>query len=200
MTNIVYIRMKKNLEVTHYKRILLKDIALISTGDKIKHELENMPVYHMNKEDEQIVVIDSFLVIDHLNQQFPNFEFQLIGPEQTIIRLVKKKSSSRIVFIAVWLLLFIGTAMTIINFHYDVSMQEVQQKIHYLLTGEEAEYPLWIQIPYSLGLGVGMLLFLNHWFKKKFNEEPSPLEVELYQYQQSIDQYVSYYENEINDR
>src|SRR5699024_2856818 len=86
-----------------------------------------------------------------------------------------------------WILLFIGTAMTIMNFHDDVNMQAVQQKVHFVLTGQETEYPLWIQIPYSLGLGLGMILFLNHWFKKRINEEPSPLEIELFTYQQDLD-------------
>src|SRR5690625_6783496 len=88
--------------------------------------------------------------------------------------------------------------MTIMNFHYDVSMQEVQQKLHYLFTGEQNEFPLWIQIPYSFGLGIGMLLFFNHWFKKRFNEEPSPLEVELFNYQQDLDNYVNHYENKLD--
>ncbi|MNO07817.1 hypothetical protein D3C81_2301760 [compost metagenome] len=35
-----------------------------------------------------------------------------------------------------------------------------------------------------------MVLFFNHVFKKKFNEEPSPLEVEMYLYQQNMNQYV----------
>lgn len=200
MTDIVYVRMKKSIEVTHLKRILLKHIALISTSHELKKELENMPVYNITKKDQNIIIIDSFLVVDHLNKHYPNFEFQLIGPVQTIIRVVSKKSPSILLASLVWILLFIGTAMTIMNFHYDVSMQEVQQKLHYLLTGEENQFPLWIQIPYSFGLGVGMLLFLNHWFKKRFNEEPSPLEVELFKYQQSIDQYVSYYENKVNDQ
>ncbi len=51
--------------------------------------------------------------------------------------------------------------MTIMNFHYDVSMQPVQQKLHFILTGVENEYPLWIQIPYSIGLGLGTVLFLT---------------------------------------
>ena len=200
MTCIVYVSMKKSIEVTQLKRILLKHIAFLSAPHELKKELENMPVYNITKEDKNIIVIDSFLVVDYLNNQYPDLEFQLIGPVQTIIRVVTKKSPSIILTILVWILLFIGTAMTLMNFHYDVSMQEVQQKLHYLLTGEENEFPLWIQIPYSLGLGVGMLLFLNHWFKKRFNEEPSPLEVELFNYQQSLDQYVNFYENKINDQ
>jgi stage V sporulation protein AA len=76
------------------------------------------------------------------------------------------------------------------NFHEDVSMQAVHQKIYYLITGKTNEYPLLLQVPYSIGLGLGMVLFFNHLFRKKFNEEPSPLDVEMFNYQQDLDQYV----------
>ena len=89
--------------------------------------------------------------------------------------------------------------MAIMNFHYDVSMEEVQIRLHYLFTGEQTQHPLWIQIPYSLGLGLGMLLFFNHWFQKRFNEEPSPLEIEVFNYQQEIDNYVYHKENHYSD-
>ncbi|WP_099158419.1 stage V sporulation protein AA [Virgibacillus ndiopensis] len=200
MSEIVYLRMKRNVEMIGLQAVQLRHIALISTPSQFKRELEKTTLYRISKEDRNIVIIDSFLVIDHLNSLYPGIEFQLIGPSQTIIRITKRKKAPSILIVSfVWLLLFIGTAMTIMNFHYDVSMQEVQQKLHYLLTGEQEEYPLWIQIPYSFGLGIGMLLFFNHWFKKRFNEEPSPLEVEIFNYQQDLDQYVSYYENKLND-
>ena len=198
---IVYIRMKKNLNISRLQNIQLKDIALISTATKEKSDLEQTAIYRITKADHNIIVIDSYIVIDYLTRQYPYLEFQIVGPPQTIIRINKNQKKPPVIFVAfVWLLLFIGTGMTIMNFHYDVSMQEVQQKLHLLLTGEENEFPLWIQIPYSFGLGIGMLLFFNHWFKKRFNEEPSPLEVELFKYQQDLDQYVSYYENQINDQ
>ncbi|HLR63209.1 MAG TPA: stage V sporulation protein AA [Lentibacillus sp.] len=200
MSEIVYLRMKKSIELPHLKKINLKDIACISTASPLKNELEKTPIYRITKKDLNVVVVDSFLVIDHLNTHYRKLEFQLVGPSHTIIRIQKHKKSPNIMITAiVWLLLFIGTAMTIINFHYDVSMQEVQQKLHYLLTGEKNQYPLWIQIPYSLGLGFGMLLFFNHWFSKRINEEPSPLEVEIFNYQQNMDQYLAHYENTLND-
>jgi stage V sporulation protein AA len=74
-------------------------------------------------------------------------------------------------------------------------MQQVHQRMYYMVTGETVKKPLLFQIPYSLGLGVGMILFFNHVFKKRNNEEPSPLEVEIFQYQQSLDQYVIMNEN-----
>lgn len=200
MKDIVYLRIRKSLVVNTFKKVKLKDVALISTTSKHKKALEETPIYQISEKDHNIIIIDSFFVIDYLNKQFMDLEFQPIGPIQTIIRMNQKKRKIPIVMVAsVWLILFIGTAMTIMNFHYDVSMQEVQQKLHYILTSEENEYPLWIQVPYSFGLGIGMLLFLNHWFKKRINEEPSPLEIELFNYQQDLDHYVSHYENQLND-
>lgn len=42
--------------------------------------------------------------------------------------------------------------------------------------------------------------FFNHWFNKRFNEEPSPLEVEIFNYQQDLDNYLSHKENSLNVR
>lgn len=201
MVKVVYLRMMKSIEVAHLKTMKLKDIALVSTISEHKSSLENTDIYRLTKEDKEIVVIDSFLIINHLNNSYANLEFQLVGPTHTIIRIKDKKKAPSILIVAfVWLILFIGTAMTIMNFHYDVSMQEVQQKLSYMFTGEYNEFPLWLQIPYSFGLGIGMLLFFNYWFKKRFNEEPSPLEVELFNYQEDLDNYVSHHENNLNDK
>lgn len=198
---IIYLRMKKSINVENLQYVKLKHIAYVSAPVEIKKQLEEASIYRITQKDNNIVIIDSFLIVDHLTDLWPNLEFQLLGPTQTIIRVEKRKKEASILIVSfVWLLLFIGTAMTIMNFHYDVSMQEVQQKLHYLLTGKHNYYPLWIQIPYSIGLGLGMLLYFNHWFKKRFNEEPSPLEIEIYNYQQDLDQYVSHHENKLNDK
>jgi len=200
MKDLVYLRMKKKLILNSMQKIVLKDIAYLSSTQEVKKRLESLPIYKITKNDKNIVVIDSFLIIEYINKEFLDVEIQVIGPTHTIIQIEKQKRSSSILFASVvWVILFIGSAMTIMNFHYDVSMQEVQQKLHFLITGEKTEFPLWIQIPYSIGLGVGMLLFFNHWFNKRFNEEPSPLEIEIYNYQQNLDQYLGHYENKVND-
>ena len=40
-----------------------------------------------------------------------------------------------------------------------------------------------------------MILFFNHVFQKRINEEPSPLEVEMFNYQMDLDNYVIIHEN-----
>lgn len=196
----VYIRMKKSIVVEQDAILKLKDIAYITTSSTERNAMDNLPLYHVTKKDEQYVVMDSFYVIRFVQEYFPTIAIEIIGGNETVVQIKEPKRRAPILFVGfVWLIFFVGTAMTIMNFHYDVSMQEVQQKIHYIFTGNDSQHPLIIQIPYSIGLGIGMILFLNHWFKKRFNEEPSPLELELFQYKQDVHEYIAYYENELND-
>jgi len=76
------------------------------------------------------------------------------------------------------------------NFHADVSMLEVQQRIVELISGKKTERPILFQIAYSIGIGFGMVVFFNHVFKKKFNEEPTPLELEIFLYQENLNHFV----------
>src|SRR5690625_1667005 len=171
----MYLRLKRKRSITSNTKIRLKDVALITTTHAEKEKIEQIPIYHVTNKDKDYVIIDSFLIIKHLNRLYPDLEIQLVGVTESIIQIQNNSKNPPILLAClVWLVLFIGTAMTIINFHYDVSMQEVQQKIYYLFTGKKNKYPLLIQIPYSIGLGAGMLLFFNHWFKKKFTKEQSP--------------------------
>jgi stage V sporulation protein AA len=108
-----------------------------------------------------------------------------------LVEIEERGSKPSVVAIAlVWLLLFIGSGLAIMNFHADVSMLEVHRRIYELITGKSEPFPLILQIPYSFGIGLGMIVFFNHLFKKKFNEEPSPLEVEMFMYQESVNHYV----------
>lgn len=199
MGGTLYIRLKKSVMVEADSTIKLNDIAHLSGNSSLVNNINNTFIYKLSEEDQNVSVIDGFVVIEQLVAKYPDIDIQQIGPDQTIIRIKKDAKKTPILLVSlIWMLLFIGSSMAIMNFHYDVSMQEVQQKLHFLLTGTEEKYPLWMQIPYSIGLGVGMILFFNHLFKKRFNEEPSPLEIEMFKYQQDLDNYVSNYENRLN--
>ncbi|MBS4173336.1 stage V sporulation protein AA [Bacillus sp. FJAT-49736] len=196
MEESIYIRMRNRVEVNQNSKIILKDIAQIIGPEKYVPQLKNLVIYHVTDEDKNTVVIDVMKVVQAITNKWNGLDIQLIGPSQTIIEVIyKKRKVSFPFFILIWLLLFIGSALAIMNFHEDVSMQEVHQKIYKMITGKTINKPLLLQIPYSIGLGLGMIIFFNHIFKKRFNEEPSPLEVEIFNYQQDLDQYVIVNEN-----
>lgn len=176
--------------------IYLMDIAQIIAPETVFSELKNLKVHEISVNDKNIVIIDVMKVIRLISSLIEDVDVQTIGPAQTIVEVIlKKKQMSTPFFILIWFLLFFGSAMAIMNFHDDVSMRSVQEKLYKIITGVEDSKPWIFQIPYSIGLGLGMILFFNHVFQKRINEEPSPLEVEMFNYQMDLDNYVIIHEN-----
>lgn len=196
MEEIVYIRLRHRVQVKSESLVNLGQLAQIIAPEGVLEDLKRINIHQVTPSDKNIIVIDVMTVINEISVNHPYLDIQTIGPVQSIIEVIyEKKKISLPLFIGVWLLLFIGAAMAIMNFHEDVSMRQVHQTLYHFITGEEDPHPLLFQIPYSFGLGLGMILFFNHIFRKRLNEEPSPLEVEMFNYQQDLDQYVIMHEN-----
>ncbi|MEH7013429.1 stage V sporulation protein AA [Neobacillus niacini] len=196
MEKTVYIRMRNRVLAKPEESIYLMDIAQIIAPETVIPELKKLKVHQISLKDKNIVIIDVMKVIRLISGLIEDVDVQTIGPAQTIVEVIlKKKQMSFPFFILIWFLLFFGSAMAIMNFHDDVSMRSVQEKLYKIITGVEDSKPWIFQIPYSIGLGLGMILFFNHVFQKRINEEPSPLEVEMFNYQMDLDNYVIIHEN-----
>lgn len=192
----VYIRLRHRVFIQPNDKILLKDIAQIIAEDALHNQIGDRVLYQADAKDRNIIIIDVMHVVEEIKKFDSMIDIQIIGPSQTIIEVVyKKRKISPIFFLIIWFLLFFGSMLTIMNFHEDVSMQDAHQRLYKIITGKSVDKPLMFQIPYSFGLGLGMILFFNHVFKKRLNEEPSPLEVEMFNYQQDLDRYVVMHEN-----
>ncbi|WP_201713376.1 stage V sporulation protein AA [Rossellomorea arthrocnemi] len=196
MEGILYIRLRHRVQVREESVVRLSQLAQIIAPENIVEDLRGIPIHQVTPSDKNIIVVDVMKVIKEICKQHSDLDIQTIGPTQSIIEVIyEKKKVSLPLFIGVWLLLFIGAALAIMNFHEDVSMREVHQRLYHFVTGGVDPHPLLFQVPYSFGLGLGMILFFNHVFRKRLNEEPSPLEVEMFNYQQDLDQYVIMHEN-----
>ncbi|CAM3828817.1 stage V sporulation protein AA [Bacillus luti] len=201
MERTIYIKMRNRLKVSPSYEVKLGDVAQLAGDAFVVEALQNEIVYKITAHDKTHVVIDVMKIIEIIRRKAAHIQINLIGSGQTLVEIIYEKKKVHPVFFGlVWLLLFIGAALAIIYFHEDVSMQQVHQRLYYMITGEFKEQPLLFQVPYSVGLGLGMVLFFNHVFQKRINEEPSPLEVEMFQYQQALDQYVIVNENKDNTK
>ncbi|GIN89502.1 stage V sporulation protein AA [Siminovitchia terrae] len=191
MENTVYIQMKRRLTINKSSSMKLGEMAQIIAPERMK-DLHQMVVLSKTSDiEKKFIVLDVMTVISKITSRYPDSDIQVIGPSETIIELVEKRRSvPSFLFVLVWLLLFVGSGLAIMNFHEETSMQTMHQKIYWMMTGKINSTPYIVQIPYSLGLGLGMILFFNHLFKKRINKEPSPLEIEMFNYQQDLDQYV----------
>ncbi|WP_088043801.1 stage V sporulation protein AA [Bacillus sp. EAC] len=196
MKKVLYIKLLNRVTVQVGKTVHLGEIARLQGMNLNIEKIKNIVVHVAKKEDGTHTVIDILELLPLIQKVDPEITFELIGVTMCIIEVETAASKDRyFLFCFVWILLFAGSSLAIIYFHEDVSMQQVQQRIYYMITGEYNHKPLLLQVPYSFGLGIGMILFFNQWFKTRLNEEPSPLEVEMFQYQRSIDEYVLVNEN-----
>lgn len=190
----LYLRLKNKLDVQPGQSLCLEDVAQVLVADTHRDVLR-LEIYTVPR-DEHLVVLDVMDIMQKVVRHNPQLQIEALGNEEIILEVKQKgRSPSRIALFLVWMVLFVGSGLAIMNFHTDVSMLEVHQRIHYLITGETTERPLWIQIPYSFGIGLGMVLFFNHVFRRRFNEEPTPLEVEMNLYQENVDQYIKQHEH-----
>lgn len=171
--------------------VYLGQVAQLLTDSAWENKLRHIVLYEPSEMDGNLVLIDMMLVVKKIKEVWPQASIELFGEPHMIVELQSHtKPGHWFLLLAIWVLLFIGSGLAIMNFHADVSMPQVHQKIFTMITSKEDEHPLVLQIPYSIGIGAGMILFFNRLFKKKFNEEPNPLEVEMFMYEESMHQYV----------
>ncbi|MFD1955795.1 stage V sporulation protein AA [Paenibacillus thailandensis] len=189
---VLYLRLKKKVVIRPDRTVTLGMIArLLADNEETEQAMKEMQVYRHHAGEGNRAVLDILHIVKAIKQHSPELTIETFGEPQVLIIVSGKPPKPRIlVLAAAWLLLFFGAGLAIMNFHTDVSMKEVQIRLVELITGKRVDHPLWFQIPYSVGIGLGMAVFFNHLFRKKFNEEPNPLEVELYTYQENLNAYV----------
>jgi len=197
-TPTVYIRLRSRIRIQRGRSVKLGDIAHVLTSPEDgERRLLELELLRPGPEDGNLILIDILQIIPQIRRMFPEVTVELIGSGHTLVEVIAGSGKpSKSLFILVWLLLFFGSALTIMNFHADVNMQEVQIRIVEMITGRRDEHPYLFQVAYSIGIGFGMAVFFNHLFKKKWNEEPTPLEVEMFLYQQNVDKFVVIEETE----
>src|SRR5690606_27247026 len=124
----IYIRLRKKVTLHPHQLILMGDLAYLTGNKSTIKRIENLPIYQITKKDKNYVVIDSFFLLEILTRHFPEITFEIIGATQVIGEItMKKKQPQLFIIVPIWILLCIGSAMAIMNFHYDVNMPQVHQ-------------------------------------------------------------------------
>ncbi|MFD2704366.1 stage V sporulation protein AA [Salibacterium lacus] len=192
MANRVYLQFFSPGSVLPGDQLYVKDVALVEGDKELVSGILDIKVYEVTSRDKHHIVVDGLTVLQHIHSVYPDLEVNVLGRPQVVVDIRTGRRQKKLISVLlVWFLLFTGAALAIMNFHEDVSMLAVHQTIYQLITGEHLEQPLLLQIPYSFGLGLGMILFFNRLFKKRLNEEPSPLEIEMFQYRQDMEEYAA---------
>ena len=81
---------------------------------------------------------------------------------------------------------FCGAAFSIMAFNNDVNVTRLFGQIHEFVTGQKTSGFTILELTYSIGMTIGILIFFNHFGKKRFTVDPTPMEVQMRLYENDI--------------
>ena len=187
---ILYIRAEKNVEVTQ-EVVCLKEIAKMTcTNVHILNKAKSTKIYQFQKQGEKRQVISILKIIEVLQKQFPNLQIVCLGETDTIVELVSGKKEKTVYcilkIVGVSFVCFFGTAFTIMAFHNDIGIDGVFTMVYQQVMGENSDHYTVLEFFYSIGLAVGIFVFFNHVGGRRITKDPTPIEVEMKVYEDSI--------------
>lgn len=191
----IYIKTVKKASIIKKRNVTVKDIADVYAPSTLKSKVESVNVMNIKQEQQKNYLISSIDVIKAIDKQFPDCSINMVGEIDTIIQYEPETPKvnklwlfTKIAFIVI--VLFAGAATAIMSFHTDAQIPEVLENYYFMFFGEKIERPYIIEIPYSIGLAVGIIAFYNHIFKWHITDDPTPLEVEMTTYEEDVDRCV----------
>ncbi len=205
----VYLKAEKSVKVKH-ECVYLGDIFKIVCNDSaLRQKLNAVLIYRFNKETIQTqgkskfftmskqpyssrTVISFLKVIEEMQKIDTDVEIFSLGENDVVVEYIgdkqEKKVSTVLKVIFVSLICFFGTAFTIMAFHNDIDVVGLFEKTYGLFGVPYGGGVGALEIGYSVGLGVGIIVFYNHLGKRRITKDPTPLEVEMRIYEDDVNQ------------
>ena len=192
-----------NIKVTPHvyvknPKVLLKDVASIECVDQdMAEKIKQIHLHEFSEKigkNNQLEFFTVLKLIELIHQEFPTLSINNIGPTDFIIERTKKDMNPTKLkgwdMVKLWGLcvaIFFGSAFTIMAFHNDIGLTEVFEKYYMQIMGRSKPQFSELELSYTIGIATGILIFFNHLGKKKFSQDPTPIQVEMIKFKQDMD-------------
>ena len=191
MTNTVYIKIPHATKVNK-TQVVIGDVAKIYSTDKcLIQKIKPLKLYTFHNPKDNRIIMSSMKILEIIGSHYSNIEIVHIGQADFLLEYEPLKCPCKYIdYIKIALcciLIFFGSAFTIMTFNTDVSMPELFSHIYEDVTGLPHKGVTILEISYSIGIGLGIIIFYNHFGKKKLSNDPTPIELEMRQYETDIE-------------
>lgn len=95
------------------------------------------------------------------------------------------KEKIKIIFVI--LVVFFGSAFSIMSFDEDVAVGDLFEKIYDISQGDKDSKI--IEWGYTIGMACGIIIFFNN-FGRNNRDEPTPIELKMKEYEDEISEYM----------
>lgn len=187
----IYIKPEKKVNITGKTILRIKDVAQVLTEKEIKSQVENLHLMKLDGREKKNYLVTVMDITEKINNALPGNTVSNFGECDTVVEYSPKqeKQSSALLWVKVFfvsIVLLAGSATAIMSFHSDAQISTVFENYYYIFFNEKIENPMLIDLPYSLGLAFGIIVFFNHFSGKKITDDPTPIEVEMSVYESEV--------------
>ncbi len=191
MGKTLYMQTDKNVKVTKEK-ILLGEIALLSCSDrKVLARCQARTVGNLPRGKYGRYTMSALDLVRAVEREEPDVEVAHIGEPEFVISYENPRGPNKALAVLktafVSLVIFFGTAFSIMTFNTDVDIHTLFENLYQMFTGKNSGGFTVLEISYSLGIGLGVVLFFNHFGRLKITDDPTPMEVQMRMYEDEVD-------------
>lgn len=190
MSDSLHIQLEENIKV-HHPHVYLQDIAKLSCSNpKILNRIRVIPVADLKPDKPGRYVMSVMDIIDLIQKKEPALDINTIGEANFIITYQKEPGPSvlwrwvKVIFVC--LAAFFGAAFSIMTFNNDVDVPALLEKVYFQVMGSPTTGFTILEISYSLGIGLGVLFFFNHFSRMKITDDPTPMQVQMRKYETDV--------------
>lgn len=186
----VYIKGDRNVEVTK-RDVTLGDLVSLECQNKsVEARLKSLKILKIPEKGQHRFVISILKIISLIHEKYSGLAIQNMGEADIIITYEDQKTPNMFFqgakIAVVVMITFTGAAFSIMAFNNDVDTTKLFAQIYLLVTGTKTDGFTILELTYSIGLIIGILVFFNHFGKKRFSVDPTPMEVEMRLYENDI--------------
>lgn len=182
----VYIKAEQQKEINTVC-VKISDICDIWCEEKeYMNKVNNIVLYEFAPKENKRTYKKVFTILDVIDKIYDNFpEVTVIslGETEFVVEYTSKIGDSSWIkeakIIIVCILVFFGSAFTIMAFNNDISISGVFTQFYGQVIGVEKPPFSELELFYSVGLAIGIVVFFNHIGRKKLSDDVTPIEVEM---------------------
>lgn len=195
MSDILYLKIDRNI-VVKTPQVALKDIASMTCANQpVVNRLKTLRVHTFHessgrKKKAQQEVFSILKILELIGKEYPSLQIQNEGETDFVVEYIPNRESKWLEIakaVIVCILIFFGSAFTIMTFNNDVGVSDVFAKFYFQVMGRESSGFTQLEICYSIGIALGILVFFNHIGRKKVTHDPTPMQVQMRLYEQDVD-------------
>lgn len=188
---VVYLKGNRSSEV-YRPKVYLEDVANVYSADPaVAAACKALTVYRFTKTNETKAVLSVIHLIALIEKECPGVHVMSVGENDVLVEYMLKPPvmnwKQRLKIGMVCAVCFFGTAFTIMAFHNDIEISGIFQRICVMWRGETDGALGALEVSYSIGLAVGIVVFFGHLGKIKLTRDPSPIQVSMKNYEMDVD-------------